>query len=198
MSITNGYCSLADLKAVLRIVDSIDDPMLEDRIEEASRAIDLHCDRRFFADSATSARVFVAAAHDQVFVDDIASADGLVVKIDSAGDGSFTTTLTAAQYQAEPLNSIAKAEPLTSIRSIGVALPTTAAPAGVQITARWGWPEIPRTVHSACIILAGRLTKRGDSLLGVAGFGDLGAITVRTIDPDVERMLRPFRRYPVA
>ena len=34
--------------------------------------------------------------------------------------------------------------------------------------------------------------------LGVAGFGDLGAITVRAIDPDVERMLRPYRIAVVA
>jgi hypothetical protein len=47
-------------------------------------------------------------------------------------------------------------------------------------------------------LLAGRLVKRGDSLLGVAGFGDLGAITVRAIDPDVERMLRPYRNPVVA
>jgi len=35
-------------------------------------------------------------------------------------------------------------------------------------------------------------------VLGVAGFGDLGAITVRAIDPDVERMLRPYRIAVVA
>ena len=37
MSIDNGYCTLGDLKAVLRIVDNVDDAMLEARIEEASR-----------------------------------------------------------------------------------------------------------------------------------------------------------------
>jgi hypothetical protein len=49
-------------------------------------------------------------------------------------------------------------------------------------------------VRSATAILAGRLYKRADSLLGVAGFGDLGAIMLRAVDPDVQRMLAPYTR----
>jgi hypothetical protein len=40
--------------------------------------------------------------------------------------------------------------------------------------------------------MAGRLTKRGDSLARRGWcFGDLGAISVRNIDPDVQKMLGP-------
>jgi len=92
-----------------------------------------------------------------------------------------------------------KGNPITSIASrISGAFSIAAVPAGCQVTAKWGWPAVPDPVHSACLILAGRLVKRGDSLLGVAGFGELGAITVRAIDPDVERMLRPYRIHVVA
>lgn len=198
MSITNGYCTLNDLKTVLRINDTVDDTMLEARITEASRVIDQHCDRRFYADTSASARIYIAAASDLVMVDDISTTTGLVVKTDSAGDGTYATTLTAAQYQLAPVNGLAKGSPATMIHAIGVSFPTTIAPAGVQVTAKWGWPSVPSPVTSACILLAGRLVKRGDSLLGVAGFGDLGAITVRAIDPDVERMLRPYRNPVVA
>jgi hypothetical protein len=96
------------------------------------------------------------------------------------------------------VNSLAKGSPITMIRPIGIYFQTTVAPAYLQVTAKWGWPSVPSPVTSACILLAGRLVKRGDSLLGVAGFGDLGAITVRAIDPDVERMLRPYRNPVVA
>jgi hypothetical protein len=65
------------------------------------------------------------------------------------------------------------------------------------VTARWGYPKVPEPVRSACGILAGRLYKRADSLLGIAGFGDLGAITLRAVDPDVQRMLAPYVRVPV-
>lgn len=198
MTITNGYCTLSDLKTVLRINDNVDDAMLEARITEASRAIDQHCDRRFYADAAATARLFVAPTSEVVMVDDISTTTNLVIKIDSSGDGTYATTLTSSQYQLEPINGLAKGSPITSIRSVGISLPTTAAPAGVQVTAKWGWPSVPSPVTSACILLAGRLVKRGDSLLGVAGFGDLGAISVRAIDPDVERLLRPYRNPVVA
>lgn len=198
MAITNGYCTLADLKAVLRIVDNVDDTILEARIGEASRAIDTYCDRRFYADGTATARTYVAIDDELIHVDDISSTSGLVIKTDSAGDGTYATTLTSTQYQLEPLNAIAKGNPIRSIRTVGLQFPTRQAPAGVQVTAKWGWPSVPSPVTSACILLAGRLVKRGDSLLGVAGFGDLGAITVRAIDPDVERMLRPYRNPVVA
>jgi hypothetical protein len=199
MAITNGYCTLYQLKAVLRVNDTVDDVLFETRIEEASRVIDDYCNRRFYADSAATARIFVAAESTTVVVDDISSTSGLVVKTDSAGDGTYATTLGAADFQSEPLNAVSRGVPITMIRTTNSGyLPTAAAPAGVQVTAKWGWPAVPEPVQSACVILAGRLVKRGDSLLGVAGFGDLGAITVRSIDPDVQRMLAPYRVLVVA
>jgi hypothetical protein len=198
MAITNGYCTLSELKSVMRINDTVDDTMLEARITEASRVIDQHCDRRFYADANATARLYVPPVSDLVMVDDISTTTGLIVKIDSNGDGTYATTLTASQYQLEPVNGLAKGSPVTMIRAINTAMPIRSAPAGVQVTAKWGWPSVPSPVTSACILLAGRLVKRGDSLLGVAGFGDLGAITVRAIDPDVERMLRPYRNPVVA
>ena len=199
MTITNGYCTLAELKEILRILDTVDDELLEARINEASRVIDQHCNRRFYADATASARLFTSIDGNTIFVDDISSTTGLVVKSDSAGDGTYATTIAATDFQAEPLNAIVKGDPITSIAArVTGAFSTTTVPAGCQVTARWGWPAVPDPVHSACLILAGRLVKRGDSLLGVAGFGELGAITVRAIDPDVERMLRPYRIYVVA
>lgn len=199
MTITNGYCTLAELKEILRILDTVDDELLEARINEASRVIDQHCNRRFYADATASARLFTSIDGNTIFVDDISSTTGLVVKSDSVGDGTYATTIAAADFQAEPLNAIVKGTPITSIAArLAGAFSMAAVPAGCQVTAKWGWPAIPDPVHSACLILAGRLVKRGDSLLGVAGFGELGAITVRAIDPDVERMLRPYRIHVVA
>jgi hypothetical protein len=199
MTITNGYCTLTQLKAVLRVTDTVDDVLFESRIDEASRVIDDYCNRRFFADSAASSRIFIANESTTVFVDDISTTTGLVVKTDSAGDGTYATTLTATDFQVEPLNAVSRAVPITKISvTASATFPTATAPAGVQVTAKWGWPAIPTPIQSACVILAGRLVKRGDSLLGVAGFGDLGAITVRSIDPDVQRMLAPYRLLVVA
>jgi len=199
VTITNGYCTLNELKEILRILDTVDDELLEARINEASRVIDDHCNRRFYADITASARVFTSIDGNTIFVDDISSTTDLVVKTDSAGNGTYATTLAATDFQSQPLNSIVKGSPITSVQArIQGTFPTVEVPPGCQVTAKWGWPSIPDPVHSACLILAGRLVKRGDSLLGVAGFGELGAITVRAIDPDVERMLRPYRIHVVA
>jgi hypothetical protein len=50
-------------------------------------------------------------------------------------------------------------------------------------------------VTQAAIIQASRIFKRLDSPLGVAGFGDMGAIRVgRGLDPDVAQLVEPYRK----
>lgn len=200
MTITNGYCTLADLKAVMHIADSVDDDMLSSRIEEASRVVDDYCDRRFYADANATARVFTSTSGTFALVDDISTTTGLIVKTDSAADGTYANTLTLnSDYQLLPLNAFAKGLPITRIQTIGQGeLPTRTAPAPIQVTAKWGWPSVPAPVKSATILMAGRLAKRGDALLGVAGFGEFGAISVRSVDPDVARMLAPYRQVGLA
>lgn len=203
MTITDGYATLAELKAVLDIpVDYTDkDTLLERAIEGASRRIDGWCHRSFVAAGTASgsatARVFPAYSSTVIYCDDIANTAGLVVKTDDNADGVYESTWASSDYQLEPVNSIAKGEPAYRIVAIDTLFPTWAAPAPVQITANWGWPSVPHAVREACLLLAGRQFKRGDSLLGVAGFGDLGAITVRSVDPDVEGLLNPFRRRAI-
>ena len=53
MAIANGYCTLNEAKAALRITDSADDALLERSIEGASRRIDGYCGRRFYQQNAT-------------------------------------------------------------------------------------------------------------------------------------------------
>jgi len=45
MTISNGYATLADVKAAFRIIDDVDDTLLELSIESASREIDGWCER---------------------------------------------------------------------------------------------------------------------------------------------------------
>jgi hypothetical protein len=118
-----------------------------------------------------------------------------VLKIDENATATFNLTITDAT--AEPLNALAKGTPITKLVAYETYFPMDIRPT-VQVTARWGWPAVPEPVRSACGILAGRLFKRADSLLGVAGFGDLGAITLRAVDPDVQRMLAPYVRVALS
>lgn len=185
------YIDLGELKAMLRINDFVDDDLLAAHIEAASRTIDDICNRTFDLADEASAREFFPDSMLVVRVDDIGTTDGLVVKIDSNADATFNETVT--DYTTQPDNALAKGRPITKLVAYETYWPQDIR-ATVQVTARWGWPSVPEPVRSACGILAGRLYKRADSLLGVAGFGDLGAITLRAVDPDVQRMLAPYIR----
>lgn len=200
MAITNGYCTLTEVKAALRITDNIDDTLLENAVEAASRRIDGECSRRFYIDATTSARTYAANRSAFVFVDDIATTTGLVVKVDDTFSGAYSTTLTVGtDYQNEPLNAAAQNEPITLLRALNVGFPVeNNGRALIQVTAKWGWPVIPDAIREATVLLAARQFKRLDSPLGVAGFGDLGAIVVRRIDPDVAAMVAPFKTFVVA
>ena len=196
MAIANGYASLAEVKAAARITDTVDDTLLEIAIESASRAIDGHTHRNFFvAGTVATARVFAATNSDFVWVDDFASTSGFVLATSDNLDAVYSTTWGTADYQLEPLNGVSDGVswPYTRIRSTGnKGFPYGSSLAGVQVTARWGWSAVPTAIKQACIILAGRQFKRYDSPLGVAGFGDLGAMRVSRVDPDVATLIEPY------
>ena len=203
MAITDGYATLSDVKAALRITDTVDDSLLEISIEAASREIDGWCERVFTASTAT--RIYRPTDVFTVDVDDLQSITTL--KTDSDGSGTFDVTWESTDYQLNPLNGIAGGitTPYTQVRAIGQYLFPIYEPrnvnsneASIQITGVWGWPSIPTAVKQACIILSMRQFKRYDSPTGVMGFGDLGVMRVGRVDPDVEKLLMPFRRMAFA
>ena len=198
MAITNGYCSLADVKSALRITDAVDDSLIELSIEAASREIDGYCQRAFYPTTGT--RVFNSTDSLLCETDDIIS----VTTLKTSSDGvSYNDTWTVADYQLEPLNGVSAglAQPYTRIRAIGALVfpiwsvtGTYTNFAGVQIAGVFGWAAAPTSVKQACILLAMRQFKRYDSPLGVAGFGDIGVMRVGRVDPDVEALLMPFKK----
>ena len=58
MTIVNGYATLAGVKDYLKIDDSIDDALLEQIIEAASRSIDQIANRSFYLDAAATSRTY--------------------------------------------------------------------------------------------------------------------------------------------
>ena len=203
MAITDGYATLSDVKAALRITDTVDDSLLEISIEAASREIDGWCERVFTSSTAT--RIYRPTDVFTVEVDDLQSITTL--KTDSDGDGVFDVTWESTDYQLNPLNGLAGGitTPYTQVRAIGEYLFPIYEPrnvnsneASVEIAGVWGWPSVPTAVKQACIILSMRQFKRYDSPTGVMGFGDLGVMRVGRVDPDVEKLLMPFRRMRFA
>lgn len=198
MAITNGYATLNQLKSAMRIplADTTDDSLLETAIESASRQIDGHCQRRFYSTSAT--RVFIPADYEVCETDDIIS----ITTLKTLGTSlTFDVTWEATDYQLEPLNGVSGGidTSYTNIRAVGnYRFLTDEDKASVQITGVFGWSAVPTAIEQATIILAQRQFKRYDSPLGVAGFGDLGVIRVSGVDPDVARLIAPYRRIRMA
>ena len=193
MSITNGYATLSDVKASLRLTDNIDDALLETAIESASRMIDGYT-ARTFSNAGTAVRNFAATDAINLIIDDAITVTE-VASTDEIGDSY--TIWKPTDYQLEPLNSRSDGlyMPFTGIRAINDYLwPVVDYQALVRITGTWGFPTVPIAIKQATIIQSSRLYKRLDSPLGVAGFGDMGAIRVgRYLDPDVEQLAMPFR-----
>lgn len=199
MTITNGYCTLAQIKAALRIPasDTVDDTLLEMAVESASRMIDAECDRNFFSTSAT--RDFVPSDTTTVDTDDLTAITS--VKLDDDGNGTFNITLAVTDYQTEPLNQrvSGNAFPIYRLRMIGdYLLPIWGRQATVRIQGTYGFTPVPKQIEQATVIQGSRIFKRLDSPLGFAGFSDMGVARVGRVDPDVAMLIRPFKKYAAA
>ena len=203
MTITNGYATRNQIKAALRIgtADTIDDDLIDNCAGAASRLIDGYCNRQFWSVGSATTRVYSADNEFYCHIDDIAGT-AITLRTSGATDGVFDVTWETTDYQLEPLNGRLDGLQWSydKIRAVGDYLfPTVNGNYGeqalVQLTAVFGWPSVPEPDTQATIIQASRIFKRYDSPLGVAGFGDLGAIRVsRFLDPDMAQLVEPYRR----
>lgn len=199
MAIANGYCTLSEVKAALRITDNTDDSLLERSIEGASRRIDGYCGRWFYKTASTAIKMYPFDYYN-LPTNDIANTT-LTVQTDDDGDGTFEDTwVLGTDYQLEPLDAVLNGWPYNRIVAIGgKTFPTQAIPDVplIQVTAQWGWNAIPHDVREACILLSMRGFARYNAALGIVGFNDM-AIQVRAVDPDVRDMLNQYRLLAVA
>lgn len=194
------YATADELKFELEQKGTLDestyDDLYETLVEEASGAIDNYCRRNFVVpESATVRFFFPTSGHDELYdIGDVASTADLVVAYDSADDGTYSTVL------VNGTDYFLCVDPVTNMVTNIVA---TGRPGfyasryrrpSYKVTARFGWPAVPGPVHRACIILARRYFTRKDSAQGVLGFGDMGAVKLSTVDPDVQALLAPYRR----
>ena len=208
MTIVNGYCTLAQLRSEIgsyEVADTGDDAKLELSIEAASRQIDGFCGRRFWQDSEVKIREYDADSSRVCFVDDISTVTGLIVKLDEAGDGTYGTTVTVStDFILQPRNAADEvpARPYSEIWLVdNYGFPcSSSGRAGVQVTARFGWPAVPDDVEKACLIQAAQLFKAKDAPFGVAfgvGFEGAGSSALRVwsrLNPLAETLLMPYRK----
>jgi hypothetical protein len=197
MAITNGYITLANLKTYLKIDDSVEDTLLESIIESASRSIDRIANRRFYLDATATARTYRPVGNMRVIVDDFGTTTGLILKTDPDSSGTYQKTMTLnTDYIVEPTTALAKGRPLNYLTIVGgtaLSLPVNYRPQ-VEVTAKWGWPSVPDDIEQATYILSADLYKRKDSIGGVLGLSELGAIRMSPLGRDIAAMVRAYRR----
>lgn len=193
------YATLTELKAILGgIDDTYDDDNLTRALGTASRGIDKWCKRRFYRDDTATARVFSPISSKVAIVDDFWTTDDLVIATGN-GDDTYATTWTTADRQLEPLNGIVNGVPgwpYWLIRARNGSSYTSGSVGGVtlQVTAKWGWADVPVDVNQACLLLAEEIFKLKDAPFGVAGYGIDGAVMRVQNNPKIAAMLAEFRR----
>jgi hypothetical protein len=208
---TGDYIDLPTLKSYLGITQPTWDTLLATAITSASRAVDRYCQRRFWLDSVPVARTFIPDTLLDLNLgpgNDIGSTTSFAVATDPEGDGTFQISWNyPADIQLLPSNAptaVPEAKPWTALRAVG----TKTFPwlintwlthlDRIQVTALWGWPEVPSDVISATLIKAARLYMRKDAVNGIAGYGDFGPVRLsKGEDSDVISLLFGYQYSPI-
>lgn len=197
------YITTAQLKAYVRIPsgDTQDDAQLALAVTAASRAVDNATNRQFGLVASTEARYYTAEwdaceSRHVVEIDDLIVVTGIAIVVDVGDDGTYDTTITS--YDLKPSNAAAKGRPYTQlwIRSSTLTqrVETTDS---VQVTARWGWTDVPDTIEQATLIQASRFFTRREAPFGIAGSPESGSEMrlLARVDPDVQLMLQSYYRW---
>lgn len=207
LSVTNGYVDVATMREHYADSNSvIDAAIIERAIEAASRWIDRLCGRSFYLEAATSVGVYRPDDPYLAWVHDIGTTTGLVVKTDPTGDYAWSETWTLdTDFQLEPRNASrvgagTTVQPYAWWRIVAIGRKTFPAHKyrdTLQVTARYGWSDVPDDVREACILATAGLVDRKNSPNGIAGFGEYGSVRISRQDPDVLRLLHPYVRMSI-
>ena len=201
MPLGDSYAALPELKARLNITDDADDDALTNALAVASRGIESCTHRQFNDAGSATARVFPPESAWLAKVDDFSTTVGLIVEVDTSGDGTYSATWTAADYELHPLNGVVQGQsgwPYWKIRLVAPAryFPCHRRRASVRVTARWGWAAVPAPVKEATLILAEDVFKLPSAPFGVGGYGEYGRIRARE-NPNVWLRIAPYVRDAV-
>lgn len=183
MALGDPYVTAEELKERLKIDDESDDTEIASAVTAASAAVNRFCRRQFQKADAPTARTYPTTGDGLLLVDDFHTADGLIV------DGA---AYSADTHELEPENGIVDGEPgwpYWRISASGLS-------GRVEVTAAWGWAEVPAPVVEATYMTAIEIYKMKDAPFGVQGMADFGLIRIRD-NARTNSLLNPYRRQAV-
>ena len=200
MAIVNGYVSRNDVKNALGLGTAAltpEDDEIDQVVNSVSRAIDDACGRFFYSTAGTV--LYTAEDFLYLSIDDFSAITE--IKIDEMNAGTANVTLSATtDYRGEAVTAI-PGFPYTAVRitSFGTKTFPVGVTQGVSVGGTRGFAAVPQPVIAATLLQCVRTHARRNSPYGVAGSPDGGIIRLLSrLDPDVELMIRPYRRVKEA
>jgi len=161
-AVTDPYATKTEYKVAVGKTGTDEDTDIDRCLADVSRYIERECDRFFGQDAAVVTRLYDGNGQDILYVDDIATLTGLIVKVDLNADYAFTgtdETLTVdTHFWLGPANALLgpEARPYRYLQvrpdnSVFSAWPKQAR--SVQVTAKFGWPAVPGPIREATILI---------------------------------------------
>lgn len=181
-TITNGYATLAEVKARLEITDNNDDLALIALVEQSSRVIDRVCRRRFWVDPSDTTRYYTATDPAMVWIDDLVSITTLAT--DDTGSRSYGVTWASTDYDLWPENASGKGEPYMVIQITPngrYRFPSLTK--SVKVVGKFGVPSTSPwmdDVKGACLSMCQYVWKMRHSPSGIAGSPALGTTNLQS------------------
>lgn len=178
----------SDLKTFIDDNTTTNDTPYVWAVNAANRWVPTYCQRTFDISDGSSARVYAPTHPTVLRVHDFTGTPTI------SNNGA---TLTAADYQLEPLNGLAQdgtARPYEQIRLLsGYWSQSYDREASVTVTAAWGWAAVPSEVFEATLILAADIYSNRDKRYGIVSFTEFAGVRARQ-NPVVTDLLAPYRR----
>lgn len=179
------YVTPAAFKASTQLPDGLGDDDVERALAAASGALEELAQRRFWLDPEDVTRTYTAQSSRMCQVDDLA----FLTSVTSDGTALTDTVL-------EPLNAHADGKPYLWLvsRLHGFSCEHAA----IEVTGRFGWPEVPAQAEQFVQIIAAKLVKRvREAPFGIVNPGGLEGAAVRLgrEDPDAHLLVKRLVRF---
>lgn len=178
--IGDPYISRAEMKGILGITSSEEDTLIDRAIRGASQSINRKSGYSTFWNTGTAVTRTIEVhrrilpmpygKYKLLLPDGIANTTGLLV------GGSYAPRLIFPTRGGDPATELE----LSS-------LPTTST---IDVTAVWGWDQVPDDIIMATQFQAHRYYKRRGSPEGLAGSAEWGIVRVPRLDADVAAILK--------
>lgn len=196
MALGDAYITDPEFRTYLGLDDDGDSTLTTAAATAATAWVEQFTGRQFNKTTAATARVYRADDPCMVRVDDFHTTTDLVIKTDTANNGTYDQTWAATDYVLEPTGGIrlgVSGWPYKEIVAVGdYRFPTVGGRRRVQVTAQWGWNAVPGPVKLATQVVAAFVFNLKNSPLGVASFADSGIIRVRDV-PQAAMLLAAYQ-----